>query len=212
MQRVAFHNGNTFRALELNTVGITWDPAGGQGYEVVRDRDALAMHDAGGYALYGRQVSGGAQCLADFSIREDAQEIARALSRVWNLPLHDDSFDPNPAALPAEPVLDPLAVAQCAAYIVKGFIAHPGYTENLQHLSDEVGEVEVFDSISAFALNVERAWLRVDQESWGGVCPYDVTEPFGEWLGDYVQRHDHLPTSTEADEQIALLVNQCLRT
>ena len=40
-----------------------------------------------------------------------------------------------------------------------------------------------------------------------GVYDYDVSEPFGQWFGDYLLRHDAAPQIEEANEKLFELVS-----
>ncbi|MFA5567500.1 MAG: hypothetical protein WC972_02530 [Trueperaceae bacterium] len=86
------------------------------------------------------------------------------------------------------------------AYVVKGFWR---VVEARPDMSLDCAEIELMGELIEYANLVETAWtMFVEAEGpdaqWPGVWDYDVSEAFGEWLGQLVAPDGTLPSRSDA--------------
>lgn len=61
-----------------------------------------------------------------------------------------------------------------------------------------MGHIDFVDALLPYAVLVEEAWRQVLEHEFPGVFEYEVTEPFGAWIGQYILTHNCFPLTQEA--------------
>lgn len=99
------------------------------------------------------------------------------------------------------------------AYLIKGFTEIFGHKPEERRkakkrlVSRYESELDFYTHLCEIADQVELSWkIHVSEDSWAGVWDYDVSEPLGWWLGEYVLQHGELPSDALIEEKILELI------
>lgn len=89
------------------------------------------------------------------------------------------------------------------AYVIKGFCGGPHFRPALDVLSEKYGEVDAMQTVINFAQVVDEQYYGSD---FGGVFVYDVAEPMGAWIAQWVAEHKRPPAEKLAAEKTRELI------
>ena len=105
----------------------------------------------------------------------------------------------------------PVAVSTTATFMIVGMLSEKNtglsemrYTKLLERW--ENGAVELHATLCEYAETSEKIieFLRENKTAFDfhGVYDYEVSEPFGQWFGDYLLRHDVIPQTSDANREL----------
>lgn len=101
------------------------------------------------------------------------------------------------------------------AYVTKGFCSVVYTDISSAVTSREVagsGEISMFYRLMALAELCEDKRDKEEVDDWPGVWDYDISEPFGRWVGEYAREFWELPTDEKAAAQIDKLYNEVMES
>lgn len=99
-------------------------------------------------------------------------------------------------------VIDPITTA----YVVKGAIMHPDFTDNTQLLW--VDEIEVMQFLIEQADTLERAYEASELDFSHLVFAYEIAEPFGRYLITCIGKSGRYPPPEEVATYIQQVLNE----
>ncbi len=105
----------------------------------------------------------------------------------------------------------PVAVSTTATFMIVGMLSEKNtglsemrYTKLLERW--ENGAVELHATLCEYAATSEKIieFLRENKTDFDfpGVYDYEVSEPFGQWFGDYLLTHDAVPQTGVANAEL----------
>lgn len=81
------------------------------------------------------------------------------------------------------------------AYAAIGYRMHPKFEGIYEAMSNEgMGEVEQIKAVTELT---DDLWQMLEDEDSYGVFEYDVAEPLGTWIADWVSHHREFPTKEQ---------------
>jgi hypothetical protein len=88
-----------------------------------------------------------------------------------------------------------------AIYIALGMQKHIEPAENYEEIADTLGGHIGIMGMAAELAEASEEWLEAHNvEDFDGVYDYDVSEPFGTWLGEQLVKEPTFPTSAAREE------------
>lgn len=95
------------------------------------------------------------------------------------------------------------------AFVVKGF-AESKYAEKAYELLNEgmgIGQTDVIQFLVDVAPHVDALYTPHVAKNWAHIFVYDVAEPVGLWIAEYVNAVDDLPTAKHVVDYGSTLIN-----
>ena len=85
------------------------------------------------------------------------------------------------------------------AYAAIGYRMHPRFESTYEVMSNAgMGEVEQISTVTELT---DDLWQLLVDEDRDGVFEYDVAEPVGTWIADWVHHHSEFPTKEQVRER-----------